>query len=122
MDCVIGPLTMPPGKMEIWGRKLTTPARMEEAGINFCLTADTSSGTKYLPMHVGLCMAHGLSERAAFEAVTLRPARLLGLGDRMGSIEPGKDADLAVWSGHPFNNFTLCERTIIDGTVYDNLS
>ncbi len=122
VDCVIGPLTMPPGKMEIWGRKLTTPARMEEAGINFCLTADTSSGTKYLPMHVGLCMAHGLSERAAFEAVTLRPARLLGLGDRMGSIEPGKDADLAVWSGHPFSNFTLCERTIIDGTVYDNLS
>ena len=40
----------------------------------------------------------------------------------MGSIDTGKDADLAVWSGHPFSNFTLCERTIIDGTVYDNLS
>ncbi|WP_268233995.1 hypothetical protein [Pyramidobacter porci] len=39
----------------------------------------------------------------------------------MGSVEPGKDADLAVWSGNPFSNLTLCEKTIVDGEVYDNL-
>lgn len=42
-------------------------------------------------------------------------------GRRMGSVEPGKDADLAVWSGNPFSNLTLCEKTIVDGEVYDNL-
>ena len=70
---------------------------------------------------MGLCIARGLSENTAFEAVTIRPARLLGLAGRMGSIEPGKDADLAVWSGNPFSNLTLCEKTIVDGEVYDNL-
>lgn len=121
VDCVIGPLAMGPSKMEIWGRRLTTPAVFEAAGVNFCLTQDTSSGTKYLPVYVGMCIARGLSEKTAFEAVTIRPARLLGLADRMGSVEPGKDADLAVWSGNPFSNLTLCEKTIVDGEVYDNL-
>jgi len=121
VDCVVGPLTMGYAKMEIWGRKLETPALMEQAGVNFCLTEDTGADTKYLPMHIGLCIARGLSEQAAFEAVTLRPAKLLGLSDRVGSIEAGKDADLAIFSGMPFTSLTLCEKTIIDGVVYDNL-
>ena len=94
---------------------------MEKAGINFMLTHDTAGNTKFLPVFVGMCIARGLSEQGAFEALTIRPARLLGLDKRMGSIEAGKDADLAVWSGNPFSSFTLCEKTIIDGEVYDNL-
>ena len=121
VDCVVGPLTMEPVKFEIWGTKLTTPAKMEKAGVNFMLTHDTAGNTKFLPVFVGMCIARGLSEQAAFEALTIRPAKLLGLSDRVGSIEAGKDADLAVWSGNPFSSFTLCEKTIIDGEVYDNL-
>lgn len=121
VTCVVGPLTMAPRKFEVWGTRLTTPAKLERAGVNFALTQDDSSGTRFLPVYVGMCVARGLSERAAFEALTIRPARLLGLGDRVGSVEPGKDADLAVWSGHPFSNMTLCEKTIIDGEIYDNL-
>ena len=121
VDCVVGPLTMEPVKFEIWGTRLDTPAKMEKAGVNFMLTHDTASNTKFLPVYVGMCIARGLSEKAAFEALTIRPAKLLGLSDRVGSIEAGKDADLAVWSGNPFSSFTLCEKTIIDGEVYDNL-
>ena len=68
-----------------------------------------------------MCIARGLSEQIAFEAVTIRAARLLGLDDRIGSIEVGKDADFAIWNGIPFSSMTLCEKTIIDGEVYDNL-
>jgi imidazolonepropionase-like amidohydrolase len=109
-------------KMEIWGRKLETPGLMEKAGINFCLTEDTASGTQYLPTHVGYCIARGLSEKRAFESVTLRAAKLLGLEKRVGSREVGTDADISIFSGHPFSNLSLCEKTIIDGEVYDNLA
>ena len=121
VTAVVGPLTMGLAKMEIWGCKLETPGIMEKAGINFCLTEDTASGTKYLPTHVGYCIARGLSLEKAFEAVTIAPARLLEVEDRVGSLEVGKDADVAIFTGNPFSNFTLCETTIIDGVVYQNL-
>lgn len=119
---VLGPLAVGPQKMELWNATLRSPAIFEEAEIkDFCIMEDTSSGTKYLPCHIGLSMAHGLSEEMAFLSVTMNPAKLLGIEDRVGSLEVGKDADVAVWSGHPFSNFTLCETTVIDGVAYKNL-
>ena len=120
VTCVVGPLTIEPVKREIWNLRLDYPAQLEEAGIDFCLMEDTNFNTKFLPMHVGLCMARGLSEQTAFETVTIRPARLLGLQDRIGSLEPGKDADIAVFDGHPFSNMTLCRLTMIDGEIVHN--
>jgi len=121
VTAVVGPLTMGLGKMEIWGTKLETPGIMEKAGINFCLTEDAASATKYLPTHIGYCIARGLSLEKAFEAVTIAPAKLLEVEDKVGSLEVGKDADVAIFTGNPFSNFTLCETTIIDGVVYNNL-
>lgn len=115
ITAVVGPLLMGPSKFEIWGCRQDTPAKMESAGVNFCLTADDSSGTKWLPVHVGIAMKNGLSFEAAMESVTIRPAKLLGLADRIGSLEEGKDADIAIFSGMPFSNLSLCEATIIDG-------
>lgn len=120
ITAVVGPLTMSRAKMEIWDRRLETPAEMDEKGINFCLTEDTNGDTMYLPMHVGLTIAHGLSEQTAFEAVTIRPAKLLGLDARIGSLEKGKDADIAIYTGFPFTSLSRCEYTIIDGVAYKN--
>ena len=113
--CVVGPMLMPPAKVEVWDTRQDTPARLEQAGLHFCLTADSMASTRYLPHHIGLCMARGLSERAAFESVTINPARLLGVADRVGSIEVGKDADLAVFDGLPFSNMSRCKAVMIDG-------
>lgn len=118
---ILGPLTVGMRKMELWNISLNAPAIVEKAGItDFCIMEDTASDTRYLPVHIGLCMARGLSEEMAFRAVTINPAALLGIADRVGSLEAGKDADVAIWSGHPFSNFSLCETTIIDGEVYRN--
>lgn len=113
--CVVGPLATSPSKMELWNRCLENPGILDRAGVTVCLTEDGSSATQWLMMHIGLCIARGLSEEAAFRGVTVNPARLLGLFDRVGSIEPGKDADLAVFDGYPFSNLTRCVMTMIDG-------
>ena len=113
---IIGPLLMGPQKFEIWGCRQDTPAVFEKAGIeDFCLMADDSSATKWLPVHVGIAMRNGLSFEQALKCVTINPAKLLKLDDRIGSLEVGKDADIAIFNGMPFSNLTLCEQVIIDG-------
>jgi imidazolonepropionase-like amidohydrolase len=118
--CVVGPVLLGPYKQEIWGLRLENAAELAAAGLDICLTADTASLTYYLPMQVGLLMSYGLAEDVAFKAVTLNPARLLGLGERLGSLTVGKDADMAVFDGHPFSNFSHCLLTVIDGVFYEN--
>jgi imidazolonepropionase-like amidohydrolase len=120
VTCIVGPLLMEPYKHELWDVRLSTPAVLVKAGVTVCLNEDTSSATRYLPMHVGLAMREGLPEEYAFKTVTINPANFLGLGARMGSLEPGKDADIAIFDGHPFSNFTRCRLTMIDGLIYHN--
>ena len=116
--CTIGPLVSGPYKQEVWERTLSTPAMLVEKGVTVCLTEDSASLTKLLPMHVGLCIRNGLKYEDALRAVTINPARLLGLEGRIGSLEPGKDADIAVFNGDPFCNYTSCLHTIVDGEVF----
>lgn len=115
LPCVVGPMLMNPGKTEVWGTRQDTPAKMEKAGIEFCLTADDFSATRFLPSHVGLCMARGLSLKTALKAVTINAAKVLKLDYRLGSLETGKDADIAIFNGMPFENRTRCLGTMIDG-------
>jgi imidazolonepropionase-like amidohydrolase len=60
----------------------------------------------------------GLSEAEAIKTLTINPAKILGVDKQVGTIEPGKDADLAVFSRHPLDPYTVCRMTIVDGTVY----
>lgn len=115
--CTVGPLLLTPLKMEVWGLKQTTPGVLEKAGVPVCLTADGGWDTQWLPTYAGIIVRHGMSEKSALEAITIRPARVMGLQDRVGSIEPGKDADFAIFDGNPLCNFTECRMTIIDGQV-----
>ncbi len=117
ITAVVGPLKMGPMKFEIWGCRQDTPAVFEKTGINFCLTADGASDTVWLPSDIGIAMRYGLSFKTALEAVTIRPARLLGLENRVGSLEIGKDADIAIFDGMPFENLTSCLVTLIDGKI-----
>lgn len=115
--CVVGPLLLDPLKQEVWGLKLETAGILTEAGVEVCLTADTSSGTAWLPVEAGLLTRRGLSEEAAMKGLTIYPAKVLKLEERIGSIEPGKDADLAIFDGNPLSSLTLCQMTMIDGNI-----
>ena len=68
----------------------------------------------------GVLLRHGLALDTALEAVTVNPARLVGAIDRIGTIEPGKDADIAIFDGMPFSNQTLCRFTMIDGVIWND--
>jgi imidazolonepropionase-like amidohydrolase len=119
--CVIGPLLLSPEKKELWGWRMDNPAILAEVGVTICLSEDHSIKTKWLPINIGVCIKRGkLSHDVAMRAVTINPARLLGIDDRTGSIDVGKDADIAIFDGDPFSNYSVCEKTIIEGEVYDN--
>lgn len=120
VKCVVGPLRLIPAKMEIWNCTMENPGMMEKAGVEFALSADAQTATRWLPEEVGIAMAYGLSEETAFKALTIHAAKILNLDDRMGTLEAGKDADLAVFDGHPFSNMTRCKATMVDGVFYFN--
>ncbi|CCQ98583.1 conserved hypothetical protein [[Clostridium] ultunense Esp] len=118
--CVLGPLLLSPVKQEVWDLKLENPGILTNEGIKVCLTADSTSGTMWLPIHVGIAVKNGMDEKEALKGITIYPAELLGLSNRIGSIEVGKDADIAIFDGHPFHNMTSCLLTMIDGVIYHN--
>jgi len=118
----IGPLLMDHSKHELWKVSMRNPGLLAKAGVKVAIQADTARGTKWLPVHVGLAMRYGMEEKHAFEAVTINAADIVGVADRMGSLEPGKDADIAIFDGHPFSNFTHCEKVYIDGKLVFDLA
>jgi imidazolonepropionase-like amidohydrolase len=80
-----------------------------------------TSGTQYLPMNAAYAVRYGMDEEEAFRAITIYPAKLLHVDDRIGSIEQGKDADLVILSGEPFDFRSRVEKVIVNGKiVYEN--
>lgn len=96
-------------------------ALLKENGIPFAIESGFEA---YVPkvrivlFEAALAAAHGLSKEDALESITLSPAKILGISDRVGSIEVGKDADLALYDGDPLEYTTHCTGVVIDGVVY----
>jgi imidazolonepropionase-like amidohydrolase len=97
------------------------PGQLEAAGVRWCLTggAADASATRNLPYEAAACIAFGLDPDVALRSVTLAPAELLGVGARLGSLEPGKAATLFVADGDPFELWTTIETAWIDGRQID---
>ena len=96
-------------------------ALLKENGIPFAIESGFEA---YVPkvrivlFEAALAAAHGLSKEDALASITLSPAQILGISDRVGSIEVGKDADLALYDGDPLEYTTHCTGVVIDGVVY----
>jgi len=111
---VVKPLTNIPS-FESLGATLENAARLSRAGVTFALASFDTQNARNLRQETGNAIANGLDRDAALAAVTLAPARLWGVADRVGSLEVGKDADVVIWSGDPFELSTGAERVFIKG-------
>lgn len=105
-------------KMEAWGSTPENTALMSSSGVRVAVQTDHPVvEQRYLIHEAARAVHYGLPEEEAYRAVTLNPAWILGLDDRIGSIEPGKDADLAVFDGPPLSVRSHVVMTVIDGVV-----
>jgi imidazolonepropionase-like amidohydrolase len=116
---IIGPLMTYKNKLECTNSLgVRLPKRLYDSGIKFAICTDFPEMTPRCIMpQVALSVAEGLPEDVAFKAITLTAARITGIADRVGSLEIGKDADIAVFSGHPMDYRSLCVMTFINGKI-----
>ncbi|WP_078381118.1 amidohydrolase [Sutcliffiella halmapala] len=114
----VGPTMSSRSKVETSNKGWETLYSLAEAGVAFSLTTDHPVvSIDYLWTSVIHAVKHGITEELALKSVTLHAAKHLDLDDRIGSLEIGKDADVTIWSGNPFDLRSHVEKTIINGTV-----
>ncbi len=113
---IIGPLFTSRSKVELRNRSLTNPGRLARAGVTIAITTDHPVvPINFLVHQASLAVKDGLDRDTALAALTINPARIAGVDARLGSIEPGKDADLVLWSGDPLDVLSRAERAFMDG-------
>jgi len=113
---IIGPLFTSRSKVELRNRSLANPGRLAAAGVTIAITTDHPVvPINFLIHQASLAVKEGLDAAAALRAVTINPARIIGVAGRIGSLEPGKDADLVIWSGDPLDVTSRAERAYQDG-------
>ena len=113
---IIGPLFTSRSKVELLNRSLANPGRLARAGVTIAITTDHPVVPIHFLVHQAtLAVKEGLDRDTALAALTINPARIAGVDGRLGSIEPGKDADLVLWSGDPLDVFSRAQRALIGG-------
>ncbi|MFZ4620340.1 MAG: amidohydrolase family protein [Bacteroidota bacterium] len=94
-------------------------AVMNNAGVVVSFNSDSNELARRMNTEAAKAVRYGgLSETDALKFVTINPAKQLRINDRVGSLEPGKDADFVIWSGHPLSTYTICEQTWIEGRKF----
>jgi imidazolonepropionase-like amidohydrolase len=122
VSAVWGPSLTSRPKWEMRELSYDTPKIMYDAGVNFAIQTDAVGSTiRFLPICAALSVKHGLPYDYALKAITQIPADIIGVGDRVGSLEKGKDADLRLLTGDPLDIQTKVKHVIIDGKIAHSL-
>lgn len=113
---LLNPTSNIPSSFEQIGASLRNAAMLKAAGVEIAISGnDSGHRVRDMRYNAGIAVSRGLPMAAAIEAITLAPARIFGLADKVGSIEPGKQADLVIWDGDPLEALTEPVAIYIDG-------
>jgi imidazolonepropionase-like amidohydrolase len=119
---ILNPLQDLPGRFDQLGSTLENASRLHAAGVTIAFSIGDSHNAGNNRQAAGNAVAHGLPWPAALAALTINPARIYGLDARVGTVEPGKDADLVVWDGDPLEVTSAADQVLIGGEVIPMVS
>ncbi|MBP90260.1 MAG: imidazolonepropionase [Planctomycetaceae bacterium] len=117
-----GVYRLPRRRSDHYDTPFTVPARLHEAGIKFCISGSGrfgASAVRNLPYHAAMAAAFGLPQEEALKSITLYPAEILGVANRVGSLKKGKDATFFITDGDPLETPTQVEAAYIQGREID---
>jgi imidazolonepropionase-like amidohydrolase len=115
VPAVVGPTMYWVSKPETRERGFETAVALHKAGVKVALQTDSLTPMNYFPVLPMYVIKHGMKREDALKCVTINPAEILNIDDRVGSLEKGKDGDIVVWSGHPFEFYSKVEHVFING-------
>lgn len=117
-SAIVGPSLTNRSKVELKNRTFKTAGVLNKYGVDVAITTDHPVvPIQYLPICAGFAAKEGLGIEEALKAITINPAKICGVEDMVGSIEVGKDADIAIFTGNPMEVFSETLYTIIDGNI-----
>lgn len=113
---ILNPVLDRPTSLETLGATMENAARLEKAGVTVAIEGNSGAHRAHeMRYNAGIASANGMSRTGALAALTINPARIFGVADRLGSLEPGKDADLVIWSGDPFEPLSKPQLILVRG-------
>lgn len=113
---IVGPLLTERSKVELKNLTFKAPAILSRAGLKVAIMTDHPViPIQYLPVCASIAVREGMDEMEALKAITIYPAQITGLDDRVGSLEEGKDADVVIFDGHPLDVRSRTQWVFIDG-------
>lgn len=115
---VVGPSLVNRAKIELKDKTFKTAGILARAGVKVAIMTDHSvTPIEQLPLCAALAFKEGMNEEEALKAITINPAEILGVSNRVGSLEIGKEADIVIWSEHPFSLLAKPVYVFIDGQL-----
>ncbi len=115
---IVGPLLCTRTKPELSGECDENPAMLKKAGVEVAICTDHPEvPIQYLPLSAGIAVRAGMDHSDAIKAITYVPAKILGLEDKIGSVAPGRDADLAIFKGDPLSVYETPAWVVINGKI-----
>lgn len=117
-DVIVGPLLTDRSKIELRNQSFKAPAILSDAGVRVSIMTDHPCvPVQHLMLCAALSVREGMDSQEALKAITINAARACRIHDRVGSLEIGKDADMVLYTGHPFDYMTKVYHTIINGNI-----
>ncbi len=117
VPCVVGPMLSTRSKVELRERTLANPGLLAKAGVLVAITTDHPVvAIDFLVHQATFAVKEGMDRDEALRAITVNPARIMGLDDRVGALRPGLDGDVVIWDGDPLDVMSRARQVFVNGT------